>query len=77
MVWAVGSVCGRLLCLNHAYNILPILAARQIVLENGKNVAEALGDVAKGLETVEWACSMPQLITVGHYFSSSSLPTHN
>ena len=34
-----------------------------IVLENGKNEAEALGDVAKGLETVEWACSMPQLIS--------------
>ena len=27
-----------------------------------KERREALGDVAKGLETVEWACSMPQLI---------------
>ena len=32
-----------------------------IVKENGKNVTEAAGDVAKGLETVEWACSLPQL----------------
>ena len=32
-----------------------------IVLENGKNQAEALADLAKGNETVEWACSLPQL----------------
>ena len=29
--------------------------------ENGKNFTEALADVAKGNETVEYACSMPQL----------------
>lgn len=33
-----------------------------IVLEHGKNKAEALGDVHKGNETVEYALSMPQLI---------------
>lgn len=32
-----------------------------IVLENGKNFTEALADVAKGNETVEWASSLPQL----------------
>jgi len=32
-----------------------------IMLENGKNQTEAAGDVAKGLETVEWACSIPHL----------------
>ena len=32
-----------------------------IVLENGKNITEALADVAKGNETVEYAASMPQL----------------
>jgi acyl-CoA reductase-like NAD-dependent aldehyde dehydrogenase len=32
-----------------------------IVLENGKNATEALADVAKGNETVEYACSLPQL----------------
>merc|ERR1719203_2149761 len=35
--------------------------ARLIVLENGKNIVEALADVAKGNETVEWACSLPQI----------------
>mmetsp|Transcript_30236 Transcript_30236/g.72562 ORF Transcript_30236/g.72562 Transcript_30236/m.72562 type:complete len:505 (-) Transcript_30236:87-1601(-) len=33
-----------------------------IVLENGKNKTEALADVAKGNETVEYACSLPQLV---------------
>lgn len=32
-----------------------------IVRENGKNMAEALADVAKGNETVEWSTSLPQL----------------
>ena len=36
--------------------------AKMIVRENGKNYSEALAEVAKGNETVEWACSMPQLI---------------
>lgn len=35
--------------------------AELIVQENGKNITEALADVAKGNETVEWACSLPQL----------------
>lgn len=34
-----------------------------IVKEHGKTKIEALGSVAKGNETVEYACSMPQLIT--------------
>lgn len=36
--------------------------AHLVVKENGKNFAEALADVAKGNETVEYACSMPQLV---------------
>jgi methylmalonic acid semialdehyde dehydrogenase len=36
--------------------------AQSIVLENGKNITEALADVAKGNETVEYACSLPQLM---------------
>jgi methylmalonic acid semialdehyde dehydrogenase len=32
-----------------------------ITLENGKNLVEAMGDIAKGNETVEWACGLPQL----------------
>ena len=35
-----------------------------VVMENGKNKAEALASVAKGNETVEWACSLPQLAQV-------------
>ncbi|KAL7477883.1 hypothetical protein ACHAWX_000104, partial [Stephanocyclus meneghinianus] len=35
--------------------------AECIVLENGKNLTEALAEVAKGNETVEYACSAPQL----------------
>jgi malonate-semialdehyde dehydrogenase (acetylating) / methylmalonate-semialdehyde dehydrogenase len=35
--------------------------ANLIVLENGKNLTEALADVAKGNETIEYACSLPQL----------------
>lgn len=37
-----------------------------MVAENGKNKAEALASVAKGNETVEWACSMPQLMQARH-----------
>ncbi|CAM9919673.1 unnamed protein product [Phaeothamnion confervicola] len=36
--------------------------AALVTLENGKNLAEAAASVAKGAETVEWACSLPQLI---------------
>ena len=32
-----------------------------IVKENGKNAMEAMAEVAKANETVEWACSLPQL----------------
>lgn len=32
-----------------------------IVRENGKNISEAMADVAKGNETAEWATSLPQL----------------
>lgn len=35
--------------------------AEIIVKENGKNITEALADVAKGNETVEWATSLPQM----------------
>jgi len=35
--------------------------AELIVLENGKNFNEAMAEVAKGNETVEYSCSLPQL----------------
>jgi len=47
-----------------------------IMKENGKNRVEAAGDVAKGLETVEWACSMPQLAQGRHLTVSSGVTCH-
>ena len=44
--------------------------AKLIVLEHGKNYAEAVAEISKGLETVEWACSMPQLAQ-GHIMEVS------
>ena len=35
--------------------------AQLVVQENGKNIVEALADVAKGNETAEWAASLPQM----------------
>ncbi len=31
-----------------------------VVLEHGKNRVEAYGSIDKGVETIEWACSLPQ-----------------
>jgi len=36
--------------------------AKLIVSENGKNITEALADIAKGNETVEYACSLASLV---------------
>eukprot|EP00397_Hematodinium_sp_SG-2012_P026882 GEMP01028208.1.p1 GENE.GEMP01028208.1~~GEMP01028208.1.p1 ORF type:complete len:510 (+),score=106.42 GEMP01028208.1:52-1530(+) len=36
--------------------------ARSISTENGKIYPEAKAEVMKGVETIEWACSLPQLI---------------
>jgi len=44
------------LCNEHAEELADI-----ITKENGKNIVEALADVAKGNETTEFACSLPQL----------------
>lgn len=45
--------------------------AELIVKENGKNKSEALADIAKGLETVEYAISLPQL-SAGRILTVSS-----
>jgi len=37
--------------------------AETVSLENGKTVAEAKAGIEKGLEVVEFACSMPQIMT--------------
>src|ERR1035441_10201430 len=36
--------------------------AEIISLENGKTIADALGEVARGLENVEFACGIPNLL---------------
>lgn len=48
----------------------------QVVMENGKTKAEALASVAKGNETVEWACSMPQLMPGQHLRVSRGVTCH-
>lgn len=59
-------------CINKPSSCVVAAQAAIVVAENGKNKAEALASVAKGNETVEWACSMPQLIQVGVVGEQSS-----
>jgi len=40
--------------------------AQIISLENGKTMADALGEVARGLENVEFACGIPNLLKGGY-----------
>jgi malonate-semialdehyde dehydrogenase (acetylating)/methylmalonate-semialdehyde dehydrogenase len=40
--------------------------AQIISLENGKTIADALGEVARGLENVEFACGIPNLLKGGY-----------
>jgi len=40
--------------------------AEIISLENGKTIADALGEVARGLENVEYACGIPSLLKGGY-----------
>jgi malonate-semialdehyde dehydrogenase (acetylating)/methylmalonate-semialdehyde dehydrogenase len=40
--------------------------AEIISLENGKTIADALGEVARGLENVEFACGIPNLLKGGY-----------
>ena len=44
------------LCTEHSKELVELIMA-----ENGKNRTEAEGDLAKGLETVEWACAIPHV----------------
>ena len=67
--WSAMTVRSRVAVL-HKYRTLVAANARDladlVVLENGKNLAEALASVAKGNETVEWACGMPALGVAGN-----------
>ena len=40
--------------------------AEIVSLENGKTIADALGEVARGLENVEFACGIPSLLKGGY-----------
>jgi malonate-semialdehyde dehydrogenase (acetylating)/methylmalonate-semialdehyde dehydrogenase len=40
--------------------------ASTISLENGKTIADALGEVARGLENVEFACGVPNMLKGGY-----------
>src|SRR5205823_13703933 len=39
--------------------------AELITLEHGKTVADAMGEVARGLENIEFACGIPNLLKGG------------
>jgi malonate-semialdehyde dehydrogenase (acetylating)/methylmalonate-semialdehyde dehydrogenase len=45
--------------------------AELITLEHGKTVADALGEVARGLENIEFACGIPNLLKGGFSEQSS------
>ena len=45
--------------------------AEAITLENGKTLADAMGEVARGLENVEFACGIPTLLKGGYSEQSS------
>src|SRR5271163_4897588 len=40
--------------------------AQIISLENGKTISDALGEVARGLENVEFACGVPNMLKGGY-----------
>jgi malonate-semialdehyde dehydrogenase (acetylating)/methylmalonate-semialdehyde dehydrogenase len=40
--------------------------AEMITLEHGKTIADALGEVARGLENIEFACGVPHLLKGGY-----------
>jgi malonate-semialdehyde dehydrogenase (acetylating)/methylmalonate-semialdehyde dehydrogenase len=62
--WSSITIKQRAAIMLKFHNLMDVHSqelAELIVKENGKNIVEALADVAKGNETVEWACSLPQL----------------
>lgn len=67
-VWGKTGVKKRVKCLIKLHELIEEHEdeiADLIVLEHGKNKPEALGDVRKGNETVEYAMGMPSLIPGG------------
>ncbi|KAG0304729.1 hypothetical protein BGZ98_005107 [Dissophora globulifera] len=50
--------------------------AHSIVLEQGKTMADARGDVLRGLQVVEAACAMPHMIMGDHLEVSTDMDTY-
>lgn len=72
--WAALTIKARAAIMFKFHSLIQTHApelAQLIVQENGKNITEALADVAKGNETIEYACSLPQLAQ-GHSLMVSS-----
>ncbi|GBG33263.1 Aldehyde dehydrogenase [Hondaea fermentalgiana] len=62
--WKGLTIKSRAACmfkLHHLVQEHALELATLCTLENGKTIAESLAEVAKGNETIEWACSLPQL----------------
>ncbi|NRA40450.1 MAG: CoA-acylating methylmalonate-semialdehyde dehydrogenase [Planctomycetes bacterium] len=63
--WAATSLKNRIQCLftfKHLCEQRAQEIGKIISQENGKTVAEAVAGLAKGLEVVEYACSLPQIM---------------
>jgi acyl-CoA reductase-like NAD-dependent aldehyde dehydrogenase len=64
-IWSKMTVKARALILFRYHQLIEKYSdelCELITREHGKNKVEALGDLQKGNETVEYACSLPQLI---------------
>lgn len=64
-IWGSMTVKNRALIMMKVHTLLDKHAeelAEIIMMEHGKNKVEALGDIGKGNETVEYSCSLPQLV---------------
>lgn len=62
--WSKQTIKARAACMLKLHSLIRQHTdelAQLIVAENGKNYTEAVADVAKANETVEYACSLPQL----------------
>jgi len=62
--WSQWTIKARAACMLKLHSLIVEHTdelAKIVVQENGKNYKEAVADVAKANETVEYACSLPQL----------------
>ncbi len=74
-LWRSSSLTERMKVLFRFRELLQLRAAELaaiITSEHGKVLTDALGEVTRGLEVVEFACGMPQLLKGGYSESVSS-----